>query len=556
MTMEKFDINNYKEFNIVLQQLNELIGKQSKHIKELIHIGESLSAKNSLVNIFTLILNEAMDYANADGGTIYIVSNDKKFLDFKLTYNKSLNLKMGNVDAPITWPSIPLYLKTGLANMSYMVSYVYHTKDSKTFDDVYEQKLFDNAGTQKFDTRNKYRSESMAAIPLINHEDVVMGVIQLINAMDNDGNIIPFGTDHIEMLNSLASQAAISLSNTRLIENLEELLLQFIKSIGSAIDRKSKYTAGHVKRVATLTEEIAQRINEDEDGFFKDVYFNGDQLKELSMAGWMHDVGKIVTPEYIMDKSTKLQTIIDRIELIKIRCELLKQVIKKDINKLQLDSKLTKEKKQELIKISNQIDQDISLIEKMNFGVEKFSDENKNEIKRIYSFSYFSEGKEYKIISEDEMKNLMISRGTLTDDEFAIMKDHAQVTWEMLSTLQFPKKYENVPLYAASHHERLDGGGYPNNLPEAKIPMQARIIAVADVFEALLSIRPYKKGKKISEALKIMAFMVRDHQLDKNVMDILLDSGLYMSFAKKIAKQEQIDKVDINIFKSIYHIEK
>jgi len=192
----------------------------------------------------------------------------------------------------------------------------------------------------------------------------------------------------------------------------------------------------------------------------------------------------------------------------------------------------------------------------MNFGVEKFSDENKNEIKRIYSFSYFSEGKEYKIISEDEMKNLMISRGTLTDDEFAIMKDHAQVTWEMLSTLQFPKKYENVPLYAASHHERLDGGGYPNNLPEAKIPMQARIIAVADVFEALLSIRPYKKGKKISEALKIMALMVRDHQLDKNVMDILLDSGLYMSFAKKIAKQEQIDKVDINIFKSIYHIEK
>jgi len=223
---------------------------------------------------------------------------------------------------------------------------------------------------------------------------------------------------------------------------------------------------------------------------------------------------------------------------------------------LQLNSKLTKEKKQELIKISNQIDQDISLIEKMNFGVEKFSDENKNEIKRIYSFSYFSEGKEYKIISEDEMKNLMISRGTLTDDEFAIMKDHAQVTWEMLSTLQFPKKYENVPLYAASHHERLDGGGYPNNLPEAKIPMQARIIAVADVFEALLSIRPYKKGKKISEALKIMALMVRDHQLDKNVMDILLDSGLYMSFAKKIAKQEQIDKVDINIFKSIYHIEK
>lgn len=553
MLMEKFDINNYKEFNKALLQLNELIGKQGKHIKQLIHIGESLSAKNSLVNIFTLILNEAMDYANADGGTIYILSNDRKFLDFKLTYNKSLNLKMGNADAPVTWPSIPLYLKTGLANMSYMVSYVYHTKDSKTFEDVYEQNLFDNTGTQKFDTRNKYRSQSMAAIPLINHEDEVMGVIQLINAMDEEGNVIPFGKDHIEMLNSLASQAAISLSNTRLIESLEELLLQFIKSIGSAIDRKSKYTAGHVKRVATLTEEIARRINEDEDGYFKDVYFNGDQLKEISMAGWMHDVGKIVTPECIMDKSTKLQKIIDRIELIKIRCELLKQVIMKDINKLNLEGNLTKEKEQELTQISSQLDDDISLIENLNYGVENLSDENKNEIERMYSFSYISEGEEYKILSDDEKKNLMISRGTLTDDEFAVMKDHAQVTWEMLSTLQFPKKYENVPVFAAAHHERLDGGGYPHNLSESKIPLQARIIAVADVFEALLAERPYKNGKKVSEALKIIAFMVQDHKLDKAVVDILIDSGLHISFAQKIAKPEQVDNVDIKKIKSIYH---
>jgi len=551
--MEKFDINNYKEFNKALLQLNELIGKQGKHIKQLIHIGESLSAKNSLVNIFTLILNEAMDYANADGGTIYILSNDRKFLDFKLTYNKSLNLKMGNADAPVTWPSIPLYLKTGLANMSYMVSYVYHTKDSKTFEDVYEQNLFDNTGTQKFDTRNKYRSQSMAAIPLINHEDEVMGVIQLINAMDEEGNVIPFGKDHIEMLNSLASQAAISLSNTRLIESLEELLLQFIKSIGSAIDRKSKYTAGHVKRVATLTEEIARRINEDEDGYFKDVYFNGDQLKEISMAGWMHDVGKIVTPECIMDKSTKLQKIIDRIELIKIRCELLKQVIKKDINKLNLEGNLTKEKEQELTQISSQLDDDISLIENLNYGVENLSDENKNEIERMYSFSYISEGEEYKILSDDEKKNLMISRGTLTDDEFAVMKDHAQVTWEMLSTLQFPKKYENVPVFAAAHHERLDGGGYPHNLSESKIPLQARIIAVADVFEALLAERPYKNGKKVSEALKIIAFMVQNHKLDKAVVDILIDSGLHISFAQKIANPEQVDIVDIKKIKSIYH---
>ncbi len=552
MLMEKFDVNDYKEFNKALQQLNEIIGKQRKHIKQLIHIGESLSAKNSLINIFILILDEAMDYANADGGTIYVISNDKRFLDFKLTYNKSLDLKMGNADAPVTWPSISLFNKDDSPNMNYMVSYVYHTKESKTFEDVYKQKHFDNTGTQEFDTRNKYRSESMAAIPLINHEDEVMGVIQLINAMDKDGKVIPFGKDHIVMLNSLASQAAISLSNSRLIENLEELLLQFIKSIGSAIDRKSKYTAGHIKRVATLTEQLGKRINEAEEGYFTDIFFSNDQLKELSMSGWMHDVGKIVTPECIMDKSTKLEKIVDRIEIIKIRCDLLKQVIEKDINKMRSEGILTEEKKHELINISKQIDYDISLIEKMNFGVEKFSDENKKEIERIYSFSYVSDGNEYKILSDDEVMNLKISRGTLTEDEFAVMKDHAQVTWEMLSPLQFPKKYENVPLFAASHHERLNGGGYPNNLPETKIPLQARIIAVADVFEALLSERPYKRGKKLSEALKIIAYMAKDHELDKNVVDLLMDSGLYLSFARNIIKPDLLDDVDIKEIKKIY----
>ena len=553
MLMEKSDINNYKEFNKALQQLNEQIGKQKKHIKQLIHIGESLSAKNSLVNIFILILDEAIDYANADGGTIYIVSNDKKFLDFKLTYNKSLDIKMGNADIPVTWPSVPLYLKNGLPNMNYMVSYVSHTKESITFEDVYNQDLFDNTGTQKFDERNKYRSESMAAIPLINHEDEVMGVIQLINAMDKDSNVIPFGKDHILMLNSLASQAAISLSNTKLIEGLEELLLQFIKSIASAIDRKSKYTAGHVIRVATLTEDIGKRINETEDGFFKDKYFSNEQLKELSMSGWMHDVGKIVTPECIMDKATKLEKIVDRIEIIRMRCELLKQVIERDIFKMKFESSLTDEKETELQNIIKQIDRDFSLIKEMNIGSESMTEVQKKEIGRIQAFSYISSDKDYRIISDDEVRNININRGTLTDDEFTVMKDHAQVTWEMLSPLKFPKKYENVPLFAASHHERLNGRGYPNNLSENNIPIQARIIAVADVFEALLSERPYKKGKKVSEALKIIAYMTKDNELDKNVVDLLLDSGLYLSFARNIVKPDFLDDVDIKEIKKIYH---
>ncbi|HEX37584.1 MAG TPA: GAF domain-containing protein [Candidatus Cloacimonetes bacterium] len=552
--MDKNEISDYKEFNSVIEQLNQLIEKQSNHIKQLIHIGESLSAKNSLVNIFNLILSEAMHYCNADGGTIYVVSSDGQYLDFKLMFNVSLNQKMGDVDSPITWPSVPLFNIDESPNMNHMVSYVYHTKESKAFDDVYEQNLFDNTGTKKYDKRNNYRSKSMVAIPLINHEDEVMGVIQLINAQDEENKTIGFNEDHLLMLNSLASQAAISLSNSRLIENLEELLLQFIKSIATAIDRKSKYTAGHVKRVATLTEKMARAVNNDEDGAFENVYFSSDQLKEISMSGWMHDVGKIVIPECIMDKSTKLEKIIDRIELIRIRSDLLKEVIRKDILTFERDGILTLEKRNKLENIIAQIEKDYRLIEKLNIGSESLPDNLKNEIQRIQDFSYFSNGREYKIITDDEAKNLKIYRGTLTDEEFLVMKDHAQVTWDMLSPLQFPKKYENVPLYASSHHERLNGKGYPNKYPEQKIPLQARIIAVADVFEALLSDRPYKAGKKLSDALKIIAYMVKDHELDSRIVDLLLDSGLYLSFARDIVKvkKDLIDSFEIEEIKKIY----
>ncbi|MBN2016756.1 MAG: HD domain-containing protein [Candidatus Cloacimonetes bacterium] len=551
--MEKFDIIDYKKVNEVLHQLNELVEKQSKHIRELIHIGESLSAKNSLINIFSIILKEAMDYANTDGGTIYVISNDKQYLDFKLLYNKSLQQRMGDINSPVTWPSVPLYNCDGSPNMNHMVSYVFHTKESKEFDDVYKQDIFDNTGTKKYDMRNNYHSKSMAAIPLTNHEDEVLGVIQLINAQDDEGKIISFNDNHLLMLNSLASQAAISLSNSRLIEHLEELLLQFIKSIASAIDKKSKYTAGHVKRVATLTEDIAHVINNQDRGPFQDVFFSADQLKEISMAGWMHDVGKIVTPECIMDKSTKLEKIVDRIEIVNIRCELIKQVVFKDLNKMRAQGVLTGKKERELNMIISQIEKDFQLIDELNYGAEIFSDEYTKEIERIESFSYTSDGIEYKLLSEDEVKNLKISRGTLTEEEFAVMKDHAQVTWEMLSPLPLPKKYENVPLFAASHHERLDGGGYPNRLPENKIPLQARIIAVADVYEALLSERPYKKGKKLSEALTIMAHMVLENKLDWTVLEILLDSELYLTFAQKIAKPDQIDEVSLKDIKKIYH---
>ncbi|MCK4312732.1 MAG: GAF domain-containing protein [Candidatus Cloacimonetes bacterium] len=517
-------------------------------IKRLTNIGIALSSEKDINNFFKLVLDEAINYTSADAGTIYTVSEDKKFLDFKVICTLSMNLRLGIADTS-KWPSVSLYNKDGKKRLKNFVSYVAHTGETTSIDDVYNQDIFDNSGTKKYDKANNYHSKSMAAIPLKNHENEVLGVIQLINAMDEKGEIISFTDQHLTMLTSLASQAAIALSNKKLIEGLEKLLYQFIKSIAAAIDRKSKYTGGHITRVATLCEEISKKIKADKK-YFKDINFTEDELQEISISGWMHDVGKITTPIYVVDKAKKLETIFDRIEVVTTRFKLIKSLIQKDIV---CCSAVDKIKKQNLEKTLKQLEEDRKFVKRVNTGGEFMQDEDLDRIERIYNFNYETEGKKYLLITENEKINLSIRRGTLLPEEFEKMREHAIVTHEMLSELTFPKKFKNVPLYASAHHEKLNGQGYPFKLTAEELPIQARIIAVADLYEALTaSDRPYKKGKTLTESLRIMAFMVKDGEIDKSILNLLIDSGLYLEYAKKFLKPEQIDDVDTEKIKAMY----
>jgi GAF domain-containing protein len=300
-----------------------------EQVERLTKIGIALSGEKDINNFFQLILDGAIYFTNADGGTIYTVSEDQKSLDFKLICTRSKNLKLGTADVS-KWPSIPLYEEDGSKRMKNFASFVANTGEPQSIEDVYYQDVFDNAGTKKYDASNDYRSKSMTAIPLKNHENEVLGVIQLINAMDAEGNIIPFTQENITMLQSLASQAATAMSNKELIRSLERVLYQFIQSIAKAIDRKSKNTGGHVMRVAGLSEQLSYKIQEDTT-YYPDLKFNDDELQEISLAGWMHDVGKITTPVYVQDKAKKLETILDRIEIVTTRFELVETVIKKDM---------------------------------------------------------------------------------------------------------------------------------------------------------------------------------------------------------------------------------
>ncbi|MEF3694051.1 MAG: HD domain-containing phosphohydrolase [Candidatus Cloacimonadota bacterium] len=554
---ENHEVN--KMLNQVVESITSLANSQVMHIRRLTKIGESLSSETDLHKIWDMILEEAVAFTNADGATIYQLSEDSRYLDFKVLFNGTMGLRKGGVYGEVGWPSIPLYDADDNPRLSHIVTNVFHLKRSLCFDDVYMQEEYDISGTKKADSDHNYRSKSMLTIPLKNHEDEVLGVIQIINAMDEKGDICTFSEEHITMINSLASQAAISLSNRKLIEGLEHLLMQFMRSIATGIEKKSKYSSDHIMRVAMLTDMLAQKLNEATEGSFAELKFTDIELKELSMAGWMHDVGKIITPEFIMDKSTKLETILDRIDLVETRFRMM--ILLMDI----LHTKLPEPELTELIKSQFGEDQSpqtvitwledaLEFIKKLNIGGEFVPDSEIARVEQIAQVSIEYGGKTYFLLSEDETNNLKIRKGTLTSDEIKQMSAHVSVTWDMLSQLSFPKKYKNVAFYAATHHEKLNGKGYPRGLTADDLPLQSRIIAVADIFEALTSSdRPYKKAKTLSESLRIMGFCVKDGDLDPDLLDFFLDSGLYLEYAQKYMHPDYIDNVDLESVKKLYH---
>lgn len=559
----QYDFSSNPQVNRTLNEVVDTISKmaedQLKHIQQLTKIGQSLSSETDLDKIFDMILDEGVAFTKADGATIYKVNDDATALDFELVYNATLSTRQGGSHGKVDWPAVPLYDEDGNPKLSHIVSAVYHKKHSLVFDDVYEAKGYDISGTVRFDQSTNYRCKAMLTIPLKDHEDTVLGVIQFINPIDDDGLVTSFSPEHKAMLSSLASQAAIALSNRRLIGSLEGLLMEFMRSIAGAIERKSKYSSAHITRVAQLTDMMAERINQDSQGAFADVHFSDDELKEISMAGWMHDVGKIITPEFVMDKSTKLERIMDGIEIIIQRITTMKTLLKYIRHKMDKAEYTVFCKEHFPAPMQEDpflyLDQVAAFIRDLNIGAEFVSDEDIARMNEIATINFRYEDISYFVLDESDVENLSIRRGTLNPEELKIMRAHVSVTWEMLSKLSFPKKYKNVAFYAATHHEALNGKGYPKGLDKDDLPLQSRMIAVADIFEALTSAdRPYKTPKSLSESLGIMANMVKFGHLDKDLVDFFMDSGLYMQYAHEYMKPEQIDNPNITEIKSKYQL--
>jgi HD-GYP domain-containing protein (c-di-GMP phosphodiesterase class II) len=528
----------------------------SRLLRELNEIGIALSAEKDHDRLLELILVKAMEITNADGGTLYTRTDDQR-LRFEILHNRSLNVHKGGTSGEeISFYPIALYDDEGNPNTHMVAANAVISDETVNIPDAYASEEFDFSGTRSFDNKMGYRSTSFLTVPMTNHENENIGVLQLINAMEPDSNkIIPFSPLDQQLVESLSSQAAVTITNKTLIDAQKNLFDSFIQLIADAIDEKSPYTAGHCRRVPVITNMLADAVNKVSKGPLKDFSMTDDEKYELEVAAWLHDCGKITTPEYVVDKGTKLETIFDRISLVDNRFEILKRdavieslksMIKKHNGSDEIEQMLaSNEALQEKLK---QLTKERKEIRNYNVGGEALADKDFKRIEKIASRTYINPEEEtVNLLSDEEIQNLQIGRGTLSIREREIINNHVSVTIKMLESLPYPKHLTKVPEYAGGHHEKMDGSGYPNKLKREQMSVQARMIAIADVFEALTaSDRPYKKAMPLSQSLKILGQMKLDNHVDADLFDIFINEKIYLDYANKFLGKNQIDDVDFN----------
>jgi HD-GYP domain-containing protein (c-di-GMP phosphodiesterase class II) len=390
--------------------------------------------------------------------------------------------------------------------------------------------------TRDFDKKNSLKTVSMLVVPMKNHKDEIIGVVQLMNSRDEMGHPIPYDSWMQELVVSLASQAAVAITNSVLIQNIKNLFEGLVTYSAQAIDARSPHTAGHSMRVSHLVMRQAESINKCKEGQFADVHFSEEEMDELRMASWLHDIGKIGVREYVLDKVNKLSDeviggIVNRFDYIKKDRE-----NRANLRKLELiDSGGLSSKELELIESESEreiaeIDSDLDLILRMN-KPGFYPEEEYERLQRIGAKKYCSiEGRECPCLEPFELDHLLVRKGNLTEKERGEIQSHVYHTLTILEKLPFTEELHNIPRYAAAHHEMLNGTGYPKGMKGEEIPLQSRIIAVADIFDALTAKdRPYKPPMSLETALKVLKNEANTGKLDPAIVELFVTEEIYKS---------------------------
>ncbi len=541
---------------MAIQSVDDLF----RRLEQLNEIGASLSAERDINRLLESILLAAKTITHADGGTLYLLTEEDgaKRLKFEIMRTESLNIAMGGTTGtPIPFYPIHLY-KDGKPNNQMVATFAALTGQTVNIADAYTVEGFDFTGTRNFDKKTGYRSKSFLTVPMKDHENEILGVLQLINSQDpTSGVVVPFSDADQRLVESLASQAAIALTNRQLINQLESLFESFIAMINSAIDDKSPYTGGHCQRVPELTMMLAEAVNQTKQGPLSQFDMSDKDRYELKIAGLLHDCGKVTTPVHVVDKATKLETIFDRIHLVDTRFEVLKRDAEIELLKSKaalqqqgLDELSLRERVDQLEQAYksrlSQFDQDREFLRKCNIGAEFMPPEAQEQVKKIAGYNWLDQsGNTARFLTDDEIENLSIQRGTLTAKEREIINYHIVSTIKMLEALPWPKHLQRVPEYAGGHHERMDGKGYPRGLTRDQMSVQARVMGIADIFEALTARdRPYKKGKTLTESLQILGKFKQGGHIDPDLFDVFIRQKVYQRYAEQFLDANQIDRVD------------
>jgi HD-GYP domain-containing protein (c-di-GMP phosphodiesterase class II) len=479
--------------------------------QKLIDISIALTSETDLNRLLSRIISELRNLTGAQGGSLYLA--DKKQLKFEVAQNDHLARCFGSDYLCFKYHELPI-------NQKSLAGYVALTGETLNIADVYQ--LPDSLPYHfdpSFDQRNKYHTQSMMVAPLRDNQGEVVGVLQLINAENDAGEVVAFSLEDETLVLALASQAAVAINNVRLLNTIKNLFEALMIYSVSAIDARSPHTAGHSRRVAAYGVALAHAVNDCHQGPLAPISFSDLELEELRFSAWLHDIGKIGVPDALLEKNQKLNNY--HLEAIRWRFCLAQVQAQTD------DERLDLEKDYEFLKKINHLNY---LPAEAPARLKKIAE------RRIYledSVQPLITSAEMQVLRQplltsEELTSLLVLRGNLTPQEYAEIQGHALQTLNILEKIPFSKHLSQVPRFAASHHERLDGSGYPFHLTAADLPYQARILAIADTFDALTSTdRPYRSSFDLEKALKVLQDETAGGKLDQDLVDLFVSRRVY-----------------------------
>ena len=528
-----------------VERLKQKLHLQSRELRELYDIGIALSAERDPDALLETILKKSREITHADAGSLYLVETIDRIPEDENNFfvNKQLRFKLAQNDSvkiDIKESVMPIEKKS-------LAGYVALTNEFLNIPDVYDLPADSNFGhNRSFDESIGYRAKSMLVIPMKTHKDEIIAVLQLINRKKHwdthlknpeiiEQEVVPFDDKCVDLASSLASQAAISIENSRLYEDIKNLFEGFIRASVLAIEQRDPTTFGHSERVATLTVALAKQVDRIDYGKFKQIKFTREEIQQINYAGLLHDFGKIGVREDVLIKAKKLFP--HELDAVENRFKIFKQATELQYSKEKVLCLLKEERERALSIISNWDQETRERVEELDRYFQIICEVNEPTVlkqtgfemlKQISTIEFSENGNSHKLLTSKEIEVLSIPRGSLSENERIEIESHVNHTFNFLSKIPWTSELKRVPQIASAHHEKLDGSGYPNGLTSDEIPIEAKMMAIADIYDALTAWdRPYKRAVPVDKALEILEWEVKDGKIDSDLFQIFLDAKLY-----------------------------